>query len=155
MTERLIYKLYKITNSVNDKIYVGSTRQKELRKRMDGHRSDARRNNSKKLSQFMREIGIDKFNIELIREIYVPNSKIAHIQEQIELWKIPIEQRLNTIRANIPNLHYRSNIEKRRASRRAHYHRKKNDPEWLERERVRNRERMRKKRQLARNRPTD
>jgi len=154
MTERLIYKLYKITNSVNDQIYVGSTRLNPLRKRMDCHRAEARKNNSKKLSQFMREIGIEKFNIELIREIYVPNSKIARIQEQIEIWKIPVEQRLNTIRASIPNLNYRNN-EKKRANRRAYYHRKKNDPEWLERERARNRERMRRKRQLARDRLTD
>ena len=155
MTEQLIYKLYKITNSVNDKIYVGSSRQNPLRKRMDGHRSEACKNNPKVLSQFMREIGIEKFNIELIREIQVPNSKIAKIQEQIELWKIPVEQRLNVIRAHIPIISYRGNIENKRANRRAYYNRKKNDPEWMERERIRNRERMRLKRQLVRNRLTD
>lgn len=155
MTEQLIFKIYKITNSINDKVYIGSTRQNPLRKRMDGHRSEARKNNPKVLSQFMRDVGIENFNIELIREIQVPNSKIAKIQEQIELWKIPVEQRLNCIRANIPNINYRGNIENKRANRRAYYNRKKNDPEWMERERVRNKERMRKKRQLARNRLTD
>jgi len=150
MTEQLIYKIYKITNSVNDKVYVGSTRN-TLRKRMDGHRTDARKNKPKRLSQFMREIGIENFNIELIKEIQVPNSKLARIQEQIELWKIPTEQRLNSIRAHIPNINIPTNIERKRANRRAFYHKNKHDPEWLERERVRNRERMRRKRQLARN----
>jgi len=151
MTEQLIYKIYKITNTINDKIYIGSTRQNPLRKRMDGHRSDARKNNPKQLSQFMIEIGIENFNIELIRDVKVPNSKIARTQEQIELWKIPVEQRLNSIRAHIPNINYRGNIENKRANRRAYYNRQKNNPEWMERERVRNRERMR----LKRNRLTD
>ena len=153
MTEQLIYKIYKITNSVDNMIYVGSTRQNPLRRRMNGHKSDARGNNSKAISQHMRETGIDKFKIELIKEIKVPTSKIAKIQEQIELWAIPVEQRLNSIRANIPNHNYCN--DKKRANRRAFYHRHKEDPEWMERERIRNRDRMRLKRQLARDRLND
>jgi len=117
---------------------------------MYGHNSEAKKNNPKPLSQHMRGIGIDKFRIELVRLIYVPNSKIAKIQEQIELWKYPVDVRLNGIRAHIPNIYYRGNVEGKRANRRAHYARKKKDPVWMEKERQRNRVRMRIKRKLAR-----
>lgn len=147
MTEQLIYKIYKITNSVDDKIYIGSTRQSTLKKRMNGHISEVRKNNPKILSQHMRTIGIDNCRIELIKEICVPNSKTAKIIEQIELWRIPISQRLNAVRANIPNIYYRTNINAKRASRRAYYHRQKQNPVWLNNERIRNRNRMRLKRQ--------
>ncbi len=152
MTEQLIYKIYKITNSIDDKIYIGSTRQ-TLRKRMEGHRSEVRKNNPKTLSQHMKGNGIENFNIELIKEIQVPTAKLAKIQEQVELWNIPIEQRLNDIRAHIPNHNYCN--DRKRKNRRDFYHRKKQDPEWAEKERIRNRDRMRIKRQLARNRLTD
>lgn len=154
MTEQLIYKIYKITNSIDDKIYIGSTRQ-TLRKRMEGHKSEVRKNNKKTLSQYMKGNGIENFNIELIKEIQVPTAKLAKIQEQVELWSIPLKQRLNDIRAHIPNKYYRGNIEAKRKNRRDYYHRKKQDPEWLEKERIRNREKMRIKRHLARNRLTD
>ena len=154
MTEQLNYKIYKITNSIDDKIYIGSTRQ-TLRKRMEGHRSEVRKNNQKVLSQHMKGNGIENFNIELIKEIQVPTAKLAKIQEQVELWAIPIEQRLNVHRAHIPNINYRGNVDVKRKNRRDYYHRKKQDSEWLEKERIRNRDRMRIKRQLTRNRLTD
>lgn len=154
MTEQLNYKIYKITNSIDDKIYIGSTRQ-TLRKRMEGHRSEVRKNNKKTLSQHMKGNGMENFNIELIKEIQVPTAKLAKIQEQVELWAIPIERRLNDNRAHIPSKSYRGNIEAKRKNRRDFYHRKKQDPEWLEKERIRNRDRMRIKRQIARNRLTD
>ena len=151
MTEQLIYNIYKITNTIDDKVYIGSTRLNPLRRRMDVHRTDARRNNPKALSQHMITIGIENFNIILIKQIQVTSSKVAKIQEQVELWKIPNDLRLNTIRAHIPNRHYRSNIEAKRASRRAYYHRKKEDPIWMEKERVKNKCKMRIKRAIAKN----
>jgi len=58
------WKIYKILNSVDEEIYVGSTTQK-LSNRMANHRRDARRENSK-FYQHMNFIGINNFYIELI-----------------------------------------------------------------------------------------
>ena len=66
-------KVYKLLNSVNDEVYVGSTCQKLLSKRMGKHREDALLHNSP-VYKLMKEIGIDKFYIELI-ENYPCNSK--------------------------------------------------------------------------------
>jgi len=145
MTAHIIYK---IINSQDDKIYIGSTHQSNLRKRFDGHKKDARDGNPKAISQHMREVGIEHFNIVEIKTIYTHNSKIAKIQEQIELWAIPPDRRLNTIRAHIPNIYYRGNIEAKRANRRAFYNRHKEDPVWMAAERERNKLRMRAKRAL-------
>ena len=146
--ERLNYNLYKITNSENDNVYIGSTRR-TIAIRMQQHRRAYRDGIEWKVYNHMREIGAEKFQIEHIRTITVSSSKLAHLQEQIEIWQIPIEKRLNTIRAHIPNKHYRTNIEAKRQNRRDFYDRKKLDPEWMEKERIRNKERMKIKRQLA------
>tara|TARA_R110000772_G_scaffold157881_1_gene269138 strand:- start:182 stop:703 length:522 start_codon:yes stop_codon:yes gene_type:complete len=150
MTEQLIYRIYKITNSIDDKIYIGSTHLK-LKKRMDGHRKEARKDNKKTFSQHMKNTGIQHFNIELIKEIQVATSNLAKIQEQVELWAIPIEKRLNSIRAHIPYKHYRGDIEGKRQNRMDYYYRQKQKPEWVEKERQRNKKRMRIKRQLIKN----
>ena len=62
-------KSYKILNTVNDDCYIGSTCQK-LCQRMAKHRSvmNAKNKQHYKLYQSMREIGSDKFYIELIKE---------------------------------------------------------------------------------------
>ena len=64
-------KIYKVLNSVDDEIYVGSTTQ-TLAKRMGKHRRNATQRNTK-LYQHMNDIGIDNFYIELI-ETYPCNS---------------------------------------------------------------------------------
>lgn len=149
MTEQLHYTIYKITNSVDDKIYIGSTRTK-LRKRWSQHKKRCRDIIDWKLYRHMCENGIEKYSISVIRLIIVPSAKHAKIQEQIEMWQYPKEQLLNQHRAHSNN-HARSrDIEKKRKARRDFYHRKKQDPEWAEKERVRNKARMRRKRQLAR-----
>jgi DNA replication protein DnaC len=99
----------------------------------------------------MKNTGIQHFNIELIKEIQVATSNLAKIQEQVELWAIPIEKRLNSNRAHIPNIYYRGNIEGKRKNRKDYYYRQKKKPEWVEKERQRNKIRMRIKRQLIKN----
>lgn len=62
-------KIYKIINSVNDKVYIGSTTRKYLSSRMSNHRADAKRcANFGKLYRAMNKIGSDKFSIELIED---------------------------------------------------------------------------------------
>ena len=119
MTELLIYNIYKIINNFDDKVYIGSTRQK-LSARMGGHRTDSK-TSPKKISKYMRDNGVKNFKIKLIKIIHVKNRRIANLIEQIEIWKIPLENRLNTIRSHIPSIYYRGNIEGKRKNRRDHY----------------------------------
>ena len=65
-------KIYQILNNVNDDVYVGSTTQ-PLCKRLYKHKADTKRRNFK-IHKLIREIGEDKFYIELI-ESYPCNSK--------------------------------------------------------------------------------
>ena len=58
-------KIYKILNSIDDEIYVGSTIE-ALSRRMTRHRSLANTNPYNKLYKHMIDIGIDKFYIELV-----------------------------------------------------------------------------------------
>ena len=62
-------KIYKILNTVNNDCYIGSTCQK-LCQRMAKHRSvmNAKNKQHYNLYQAMREIGSDKFYIELLKE---------------------------------------------------------------------------------------
>ena len=60
-------KIYKILNSETDDIYIGSTTQK-ISKRMTNHKTQAKRGKSHLLYQKMREIGDDKFYIELVED---------------------------------------------------------------------------------------
>jgi len=62
-------KIYKITNTVTDDIYVGSTTH-PLEARFDVHRRSSRRDIYKniKLYKLMNDIGFDKFSIALIED---------------------------------------------------------------------------------------
>ena len=65
-TER-IGKIYKVVNSINDKIYIGSTQLQYLSKRMAQHREHCiKAPYVGKLYPAMKEIGIDKFSIVLL-----------------------------------------------------------------------------------------
>ena len=61
--------IYKITNSINDKIYIGNT-TRSLKERFQEHCRDSRKEKTKHrpLYQDMNKFGIDKFQIELIEE---------------------------------------------------------------------------------------
>lgn len=58
-------KIYKITNSINSSIYIGSTTS-DLKKRMDYHILSSKTNETMKLYQLFKELGSDKFKIELV-----------------------------------------------------------------------------------------
>ena len=68
-------KIYKIFNTINDEIYVGSTYQK-LSQRIAKHRNDVSNDQKRKcaISKLMLEVGVANFYIELI-EAYPCNSK--------------------------------------------------------------------------------
>ena len=71
--EKHLGRVYKIINSVDDKIYIGST-FKKLNERLRTHKSDAKKRGSK-FYKFMNEIGFDKFSIQLLEEVYVSNEE--------------------------------------------------------------------------------
>ena len=145
MTEQLIYKIYKITNDIDNKVYIGSTRILP-RKRWNQHKKEVRNGCEYPLHKHIQMVGIAHFKFDVIKEIIVPDAKTAKIQEQIEIWNH--DNVLNAIRSHIPTHNYCN--DKKRASRMAFYHRSKQDPEWADKEKERNRERMRKKREHTR-----
>ena len=60
--------IYKITNTINSDIYIGSTTS-DLETRMIKHKSDAKkRPDISRFYTYMNEIGIDNFDIELVEE---------------------------------------------------------------------------------------
>jgi len=59
-------KIYKIVNTVNEKIYIGST-VTALYRRMKDHRQQAKTRTSKFYSA-MRRHGVENFKIELIKD---------------------------------------------------------------------------------------
>ena len=58
-------RIYKIVNTIDDDLYVGSTRQ-TIAQRMTVHRADSRKGKKMLVSQHMRELGIANFSIHLL-----------------------------------------------------------------------------------------
>lgn len=78
-------KVYKITNSINDDIYIGSTTYQYLCNRMNQHRmmtKDLTGRRESKLYKLMRELGNDNFKIELLEEVECYNKKDLLLREQ-------------------------------------------------------------------------
>ena len=73
-------KIYKILNSETDDVYVGSTTQK-LSKRMTNHRTQTKRGKNYLFYQKMREIGDDKFYIELVEDYPCDNLEQLNKRE--------------------------------------------------------------------------
>ncbi len=98
-------KVYKLCNSNDDEIYIGSTKQK-LGQRFSEHKSRAKKGKKNMLIyDHMRKLGIDKFYIELLEE-----KEVANKQEQMKLevlWQEKEACKLNKYRAQ-------STIEKRK-----------------------------------------
>jgi group I intron endonuclease len=93
-------KIYKLINTENNQIYVGSSNYQHLSSRMNIHRqmckdTSGRRNS--KLYIHMREIGIEKFKIELI-EKYICETK-QQLVEREQYWIEQLKPQLNMFRA--------------------------------------------------------
>ena len=148
-----LYTIYKIINTEDSKVYIGSTKGKQsrdpLKTRFNCHTSGSRRLKTCNLAIHMRLLGIDKFSIHLIKQI-ICDKRIARIHEQIHIREVLPENRLNNLRSYTPNSEKTRDIEKKRKTRRDFYNRKKLDPIWLEKEKERNKLRMRVKRNAVR-----
>ena len=91
-------KIYKIVNTINDDIYVGSTKN-QLRIRWQGHKHNAlhkKRNNG--LYDMMNEYSLDCFRIILIEEVECANKEhqLQHEQKFID----ELKPKLNKYNAN-------------------------------------------------------
>jgi hypothetical protein len=60
-------KIYEVVNSVTHEKYLGSTAMKYLCQRMGPHRACAAKNSPNPLYQAMRQYGVEKFKIELVK----------------------------------------------------------------------------------------
>ena len=78
--------IYKITNTVNDKVYIGCTK-KTIEERLLGHISRAKRRKRKsKLYNAMNEIGVENFKIKKILKIDIggiENIEAAYSLERL------------------------------------------------------------------------
>ncbi len=100
MPDYQLSKIYKLVNDINDKIYIGSSTYPYLSSRLSAHHqmskdTTGRRNSV--LYNFMREIGIEHFKIELIEKYPCNNRQILFEREQYHLDLIKPE--LNQFRA--------------------------------------------------------
>lgn len=82
------YIVYKITNSINDKLYVGITCQ-SMGARWSKHISNANLNKQggcRYLESSIRKYGSDNFKIDILEK--VPNENIAKEREKYWIWKL-------------------------------------------------------------------
>lgn len=82
--------IYKITNQVNKKIYVGQTKQ-TIRRRFRGHKQAAKDNkkSSYKLYNAMNKYGADKFSIEVIETVQASTvSELKSLLNEREIYWI-------------------------------------------------------------------
>jgi predicted GIY-YIG superfamily endonuclease len=76
-------KIYKIVNTINDDIYVGSTKN-ELRKRLNEHKKDAKKKPERNgLYQMMNEHLFENFRIVLIETVECENKEEQVRHEQL------------------------------------------------------------------------
>ena len=80
--------IYKITNDINQKIYIGKT-EFSIEKRFKEHCSDAfrKKNEKRPLYAAMRKYGIEHFYIELIEETNQPEEREVYWIEQYRSFK--------------------------------------------------------------------
>ena len=103
-------KIYKIVNSIDDMIYIGSTTCR-LCSRMNVHRVFAKNNHNANLYRYMRELGITNFTIVLI-ENYPCSSKEHLLRRERHVFDLHDKQIL--LNSNRPIV---SSIEKKQQIR--------------------------------------
>lgn len=77
-------KIYKITNDVNDIVYIGSTVQR-LSKRMNQHRECGKKTSKTPFQNAMTEIGIEHFEMKLVRKFPCQTREELEAEEDREM----------------------------------------------------------------------
>lgn len=98
-------KIYKITNNINDSIYIGATTQ-SLKRRFSNHISECRNPIMKTL---IKEHGKDCLKIELIKEVSCDNKRELDLVEKSYITEIGNMNR--SIPSRTRSEHYKDNKE--------------------------------------------
>ena len=83
--------IYKITNNINTKIYIGQT-NKQLSERIYGHFADSKRNRTTKIARAIKKYGFDNFNFEIIDSALSQEELNKLEKKYIELFKSNINE---------------------------------------------------------------
>lgn len=88
--------IYKITNSINNKLYIGQTIT-TIQERWSNHKSDARTNhNHTVLYRSMNKYGIENFNIiEICKVFNVDKTELKNILNSLEIYYIKLYNSTN------------------------------------------------------------
>ena len=95
----MIGRIYKITNTVSDDVYVGSTKNR-LCLRWAIHKNEMKLNPNRKLYKKLREVGTANCKIELIEEMDYENKRELKAVEESHRKRIGIGANLNTYSCN-------------------------------------------------------
>lgn len=107
--------IYKITNLVNNKIYIGQTIQKNPKMRWYSHQADARGGKNTHLYNSMRKYGIDQFLWEVIDSAHCLDDLNNKEQQWLDEYRKTNEvYNLREVRNN--KIHSLKSIEKMRQS---------------------------------------
>ena len=92
-------KVYRLSagSDGSGEIYVGATTARWLCRRMAVHRQEARCGNQSKVYQYMREVGIQNFHIDLLEPC--PCENVDQLNEREEYWRKKLGAKLNSQRA--------------------------------------------------------
>lgn len=71
--------IYKITNSINGKIYIGKT-YKTIEQRFKEHFKDSKRYKNRPLYRAINKYGIESFKIEVIEKTNTPEEREKYIK---------------------------------------------------------------------------
>ncbi len=74
-----VYRIYKCTNQINGKIYIGFT-HKSLSKRIIEHKFSAKKDSNYLLHKAIRKYGIDSFNWECLYESFDKNFVLSTME---------------------------------------------------------------------------
>ena len=153
MTEHLIYSIYKISNDMDKKVYIGSTRR-PISTRFTQHCYQMDKKDFP-LYCHMRQIGKDHFKVECVKTIGVSSKTEARKIEQQFIESEDQTNVLNALKAFSENREKTRDQDKKRKTRRDFYQRHKLDSDWVEKERERNRLRMKEKRRILKEQTKD
>jgi group I intron endonuclease len=121
-------KIYKLTNNINEKIYIGSTTIPYLCSRLQGHKCISKLEITSRrqsiLYNAMRDIGHQNFKIELIENYSCENQK--ELREREQYWIDQLKPEYNQFRAILnPDYEKMRNIrdkDKRQQLQHKYYH---------------------------------
>lgn len=107
-------KVYKLTNDINDKIYIGSCNLQYISMRFRLHKQSTKnlsgRRNSK-LYIHMREVGTEHFKIEIIEKVICDTKQ--QLREREQYWIEKLKPELNMFNAiKMDKEYYKERIDK-------------------------------------------